>query len=610
LAEYLVNCWNCLGEFDALKAVWCSCNPNHPTKVCPFCLNCFCGATEDFKERFWRHAPKELLEDREMLAKSRGPLGEALVRAKAITADQLLQALKRQRQRGGRLGEVLVDMGFITPDTLQVFLSRQKAVTQLSLKNLEVDADLISLVGVRECAKRKVLPVSKESLSTKEILTLAMANPSDGAAIDYVQSVTGCQILPMHAKEEEIRKCLEPYLKDQPMEKPREEPPGNQLSLDLIRKALKRNASDLYVEPREDQITIHLRIDGILYRAKSIPKDLQGNLVSEMKRLVKLDPSVTNQPQEGRVVMRSGQNRFEIIAQLLPTRFGENLSLKIINRDTFLKTFDQLGLGAGDQLTLRTALMARSGLILVTAPLFYGSTTTLYSIMNNLAMDPSLKVMSIEPQSICPVPNVSQVTMGKDAVEGSALTILKAATNIQPDVCIMGGLLDIPGIAAQLTKLASQMLVVATLDANSCVSSVKHLLDMAVSPTELSRHLLLVLNQRLVRRICDGCREPVPLSQNTLRLMGLSAKEAADLNTVYQGQGCPKCAKIGYHGRLALFEILTPNASFRKALARKASDQVLEREAVKADMIPLRERMLEAVSRGKTTLEELQKGNF
>ncbi len=611
MAEYLVNCWNCLGEFDAIGAVWCSCNPNHPTKVCPFCLTCFCSATEDFRTRFWHHAPKNLLEDRKMLAESRGPLGEALVRAQAITADQLLEALKRQRQRGGRLGEVLVDMGYLTPEILQVFLARQKAVTQLSLKNLEPSADLIALVGARQCAKRKIFPVSKEDLSTKEILTLAMANPSDGSTIDWVQSMTGCQILPVHAKDEEIQRILAPFLTEPVEEKPADRAQsGKQIALEMIRKALKRNASDLYVEPKEEEVTVHLRIDGILYRAKSIPKELQGSLIKDMKQLVRLDPALSDHPQEGRVVMRSGEHRFDIIAQLLPTRFGENLSLKIINRDTFIKSFNDLGLTSEDQLALQAAITAQTGLILVTAPLFHGSTTTLYSIIQELALDPSRKVMSIEPQSICPVPNVSQIALGKEANESSALTTLKAVTNIQPDVCIIGGLLDMPGIAQQLMKFSAQMLVVATLEANSCVTSMKHLLEMGVSPTELSKQLLLVVNQRLVRRVCESCREPVTLSQNTLKLMGLTAREAQDVITVHQGQGCSECSKIGYRGRIPIFEILTPDGAVRKALGRKASDRILEREARNADMITLRERVLKAVHLGETTLEEFQKGNF
>ncbi len=147
--EHLIQCWNCLGEFDALSAVWCSCNPNRPTKVCPFCLQCFCIAPETYHDKFWSNAPLELITDREMLTKARGPLGEALVLAHAITSDQLLLALKHQQRSGGRLGEILVELGFLTRETLEAFLELHRPVTKLSLKDTQLDPMLIASIGRR-----------------------------------------------------------------------------------------------------------------------------------------------------------------------------------------------------------------------------------------------------------------------------------------------------------------------------------------------------------------------------------------------------------------------------------------------------------------------------
>jgi len=609
-----VNCWNCLGEFDALSAVWCSCNPTHPTKVCPFCLQCFCGASAEFMERFWRSAPQELTQDRETFAGARGPLGEALVRAKAITSDQLLSALKAQKQTGRKLGELLVELGFVPQDTLEYFLSQQKSVMQLSLKDTVVDPMLIAAIGAAECARYQVVPVSRERLSSKEILTLAMARPGDGAAIDFVQNVTGCQVLPMQATADEIREVLTPFLQEVPEEAPAAEPEkppaGAGLGAEVIRKALARNVSDLYIEPGETEVAIHMRIDGTLYRAKAVPREFQDSLTGELKRLLRLDPGVTDRPQESRVVMRAESTRFDVIAHSLPTRFGENLSLKLINRDTFLKTFDQLGLPAADQGVLRSALEAPAGLVLISAPLFHGSTTTLYAVMAELARDTRRKVMSIEAQNICPVPNVSQIALGEGGGDGATLTTLKALGTIQPDVLVLGDLLDSASMAAQIQRFMGQMLVVATLEANRTVQAVQKLLDLGMGAQELSQSLQGVLNQRLVRQICPSCSAESGLSPRGLTMMGLSEEEAAALGPVRQGTGCETCSGLGYRGRLALFEALGPTAGFRRALARKATEKVLEKEALKGDMAPLRDRALDAIRQGLTTLEEFQKGNF
>jgi type IV pilus assembly protein PilB len=549
--------------------------------------------------------------DREMLAKSRGPLGEALVKAKAITSDQLLLALKRQEQTKGKLGEILVEMGFLTADTLGYFLDKQRSVMHVSLHDTPPDPLLIAALGATFCAQKYVIPLNREVLQTKEILTLGMADPSDGSTIDHVQNLTGCQILPVHTSREEILQALEPFLGQEPEGATQEEEAsGSQLAMDLLRKALARNASDIYLEPKEEEVSIHLRIDGILYKAKPIPKSMQANLVGELKRLLRLNPDVGDRPQEGRVGMKSGDHRFDLIAHSLPTRFGENVSVRIIGRDTFLKTPDQLGIPPPDQILLRVALSSQGGIVLVSAPLFHGSTTTLYSIMNDLAEDGTRKVMSIETQSICPVLHVSQVSLGEGNDGEATSTTLKAMANIQPDACVLGDLLESSSMASQMMKFAPQMLMIATLEAGSAVSAASRILDLGVPPQDLSQYLLLVVNQRLVRKVCPDCRQKMALSKKTLVLMGLTEDEAEGVDAVYQGQGCPSCSMIGYRGRLALFETLSPSPAFRKAMAKKSSEKTLEKEALKGGMASLRQRALSAVKEGLTTLEEFQKGNF
>jgi type IV pilus assembly protein PilB len=610
LEEYVVHCWNCLGEYDALSAVWCSCNPTHPTKVCPFCLQCFCSSTKDYKDKFFKNAPTDILADFEMFSQSRGPLGEALLRAKAITSDQLLHALKYQKTTGTKLGEALVELGYLDEETLNYFLSHQKSVMKLDLKDLMIDPMLITSIGSDYCYEKVILPVSREQLSQKEILTLAMAQPSDGETIDFVQNISGCQVVPVQSKKEEILTYLLPFISPKDSSTGASQKETTHHGLSVLRKALAKHASDLYIEPTEYEVTIHMRIDGILYKTTPIPKELQGIVIHELKLLLKLDPFAVDKPQESRIVMKSGDARYDVIAHSLPTRYGENLSLRIINRMTFLKGFDQLGLAQEEQLLLRSMLSAHSGLILVSAPVLHGMTTTVYSIMNEVASLGQRKTVSVEYQSVCPVPGVTQVSLGEDKSEENAITALKGLSTIQPDVCIFGDQLETPVLAREAAKFSQSMLVIAGIDSRNSYEALDKLIAFGISPVEIARQLLLVVNQRLIRTICPDCLQEGSLSERALYLMGLTPNEAKTVEKVSQGQGCANCTQLGYKGRMAIFEFLTPSPEFRKMFAKNPKDKGLEKEAVRSGMVSLRSKTIDEIRKGRTTLEEFQKGNF
>jgi len=612
LEEYIVYCWNCLGEYDALSAVWCSCNPTHPTKVCPFCLQCFCSAPKDYKDKFFKNAPKELTDDFEMFSQSRGPLGEALVRAKAITADQLLQALKHQKATGRKLGESLVELGFIDQETLAYFLSHQKSVMQLALKDLEVDPMLITSIGADYCYEKAILPVNRELLSQKEILTLAMAQPSDGETIDYVQNVSGCQVVPVQSRKEEILAFLMPFISTKSAESFNSsgQKEITQHGLSVIRKALAKGASDLYIEPLENEVSVQMRIDGILYKTSPMPKDVQSLLIHEMKLLLKLDPFLKDKPQESRVVMKSGEQKYDVIAHSLPTRYGENITLKIINRATFLKSYEQLGLKNDEILLLRSILSANTGLIIISAPVLHGMTTTIYSIMNEMAQEGTRKIVSMEFESVCPVPNVTQVSLGTKNGIDATVTALKALSTIQPEVCVFADALDSQYLAKEAIKLSSSFLVIAGLEARGSIEALQKIVDFGVSPVDVASQTTLILNQRLIRKICPDCRQEGSLSERSLYLMGLTPQEAKGVEKVSQCEGCQNCSKLGYKGRVAIYELFTPTSEFKKMFIKNPKDKNLEKEAIKGGLVTLRQKALSAVKEGITTLEEFQKGNF
>lgn len=547
-----------------------------------------------------------------MFSQSRGPLGEALVRAKAITADQLLQALKHQKISGRKLGEALVELGFIDQETLSYFLSHQKSVMQMSLKDLEIDPMLITSIGADYCFEKAILPVNRESLSQKEILTLAMAQPSDGETIDYVQNVSGCQVVPVQSKKEEILAYLMPFISTKSSEsiESSAQKEITQHGLSVIRKALAKGASDLYIEPLENEISVQMRIDGILYKTSPLPREIQSLLIHEMKVLLKLDPFLKDKPQESRVVMKSGEQKYDVIAHSLPTRYGENITLKIINRATFLKSYEQLGLKSDEILLLRSILSANTGLVVISAPVLHGMTTTIYSIMNEMAREGSRKIVSMEFQSVCPVGNVTQISLGVKNNDEATATALKALSTIQPEVCVFADAVDIPYLAREIFKLSQSFLVIAGFEARNSIEALDKFVGMGISPTDVVNQITLILNQRLIRKICPDCKQEGSLSERSLYLMGLTPQEAKSVDKVSQGNGCQNCSNLGYRGRVAIYELFTFTPEFKKMFINNPKDKNLEREAIRGGLKTLRQKALEAVREGITTLEEFQKGNF
>lgn len=608
--DYRINCWNCLGEFDAVSSVWCSCNPTSPTKVCPFCLLCFCNAAQDYKEKFWINAPQKILNELGTLSHSRAPLGEALVRAKFITSDQLLMALQRQNSTGERLGEILVNLGFITKDTIDYFLINQKSVLSISLKDRPIDPSLVELIGPGECIQRMIIPVVKESLSTKEILTLAMANPSDGDSIEFVQNISGCQVLPGRAKREEIIEALKPFLTNTAIQSASKEQveDAKEMVVKLIRGAIAKGASDFYVEPREEDIAIHYRIDGILYRLKPLHKKSQVAIIHEVKKMLKLNTDISDRPQEGRVALKSGGKRFELASHSIPTLYGENISMKLIDRDAFLKDLSSLGLEPTEEILLRVGLSAQKGLLVFSSPLFHGGTTTLYSVMKYLSGDANRKAMSLEAQIYCPIPGISQAESPRDDIN-AIFASLKALSGIRPDVAILADVFENAEIAPIAYKLIGQCLVIATIEATSCINAVRKIISLNISASDLADGLITVVNQRLVRRICQNCKTEMKFSDRSLKMMGFEESEIEGL-TPFQGNGCNACSQIGYKGREPLFEVMQITPPIKNAIRKNAADKALLKEMQKTGCVLLRTRCIDKIKSGFTTIDEFQKGNF
>ena len=525
LETYIVGCWNCLGEFDALGAVWCSDDPKAPTKLCPFCFRCFCAASERYKQEFWRRAPLRLQDELATLQKSKDRLGDVLIRMKKLTTPQLLDALVEQRDTGKRLGEILVAKGLVLQDDIAAALKLQSGTP------------LADTMGVDFAAS----PVWEKS------------NPD--AIIQYVLGL-----------------------------------------------AARKGASDVQIEPKDDSISVKYRIDGFFFRVDPIPKAYQKALTLRMLETFHLDPERAREAQGSRITTRVGDAEYDLVIQTLPTALGVSATIKLVNRATFLKDLPALGLEIEDRVRLTEELRHSFGLVLVTAPVFNGSNTTSYAIMGFLARG-QRDVVSLESPIYWAMEGVRQVEVPADGQGVRMEEALRSVVSVRPEVLVLSGLPD-RGSAGLAAQLASSMMVIATVPAQTASQAVSTVRHLDVAPQLLAGCLGAVTCQRLVRQICRICREPAePPAPQTLAHHGISAEEAETLR-FFRGKGCPTCNRVGYRGRRAIFEVLSAGTEIRSAIMKQLAANEIEAMAVSTGMTTLRARCLQLVRQGVTTFDE------
>ena len=714
--EYPTQCWSCLGEFDAVSAIWCACSARSATKLCPFCFHCFCQADAEYQEAFWRNAPRELQEERDLLKEAAGSSGEALIRSNLLSTDQLVSALRWQQNRGASLEDALLDLGFVSKDNLELVVKRQPPApgTTLDLSKGLVDASLVKAITVELCYRKKILPISREEIGEKAILTLAMAGPTDVETIDQVQSLTNCRVIPMNASEKDIFDRLADLFPDEykalvagedppgadasgkgsgrtPGPTPQPEAPAprvtrpatapaapggrrsararsvarqaarpveeeeveeineqgeadtappspavDPLALDpaagppsakapsparaapapvagddaqalqtILSEAISKRTSLVQFEIRGTAVSLFFRIDGNLFRAKLSSKATSAGLLRALNTVAAL-PS-DDRPAAGRLSVKVGGRKIEVVVRRFHSAGGTSLLLKIIERSDFLRALEDLGPSALDLERIRQAMTLPKGLVVLSAPPHNGLETTRYSLMAHVASE-RRRALSIDSPQLFTVPGIRQeeVLFPADAAKCAA-----ALTGVPGSEVVFLPEIQGPGMAKLALETAGSCLVVAAIQARRASQTPAAILWHQVDAALLASRLKLIVNQRLVRRICATCRKATPVTDRILKMMGLTPDEALDLKAS-QGAGCDTCGPLspGYAGRLALVEVLQGTPEIAVHVAAGGSPGDIEREARRAGMSPLRAGCLSMVGQGVTTLEEFQKGNF
>lgn len=605
--EYLVQCWYCLGEYDAGSAVWCSCDPKNPTKLCPYCLQCFCRATDEYKGRFLQYAPASLLEERSSLRKIKDRLGELLARSQIVSVEELLAALAQQTETGEKLGQILVNNQLISAQELDLFLEMQSLPVPAEFSEEYVDVPMLQRLNPEYCLQQKILPLKVFQGAERCFLVLAMADPQDINTIEIVARKTEMFVVPFYADEFALNAFLKDFVPPGGIRILEQETTDYQIVIRrIILGAIKRHASDIHIEPDQEELNIRYRIDGVLYKIKSPSKREQVPLITSLKKLAKMEMHKSGVPQSSKMVLRQGDKKYQLNILTFPNPHGESISIKVVDLSTFLRDLSEIGLPEAEHTQIRLALDSSHGLILISGPLMNGCSTTQYAMTRYLS-NSNRKVMTLESPIFSHISNIHQSEIDP-SVGFDFFTGLNSIIRSDPDVIFLS---DIPDqeVAATICKIAAKCVVVASVNAISAANSIIMLKELGASPSLLSQALSLVINQRLVRRICVHCCEKLPISQSLLVRMGLSEAEAAGLNA-YVGGGCKQCNYLGFSGRVAIVEVLVSNPTVAETIARNSSAKEIEQAAVSIGMISLRSRCLEKINEGITTIEEFQKSKF
>ena len=562
-------------------------------------------------------------------------LGEILVKESLITSDQLRQALEYQKASGGRLGTCLMKLGFISDDEITGVLSRQYGVPSINLKYYEVDAAVIKLIPQDTAVRYQIVPLSRVGST----LTIAMTDPTNVFAMDDIKFMTGFNVEPVVASEtaiaeaiskfygeaqseEELSKVMKDLTGDESadlelaseeqemnlaeLERAAEEAPIIKLVNLILTDAVKRGASDIHIEPYEREVRVRFRIDGILQPVMVPPMKLRDAITSRIKIMSKLDISEKRLPQDGRIMIKyrkEGRIKdLDFRVSTIPTLFGEKIVMRLLDKENLRLDMTKLGFEQESLTKFERAILRPYGMVLVTGPTGSGKTNTLYSSIARLNTLET-NIMTAEDPVEFQIAGVNQVQM-KDQIGLNFAAALRAFLRQDPNIILVGEIRDFETAEIAVKAALTGHLVLSTLHTNDAPSTISRLMNMGIEPFLVATSVNLICAQRLVRRICQNCKEPVDVPEQAMIDAGFTPEEVKTTK-ISAGKGCSTCNKTGYKGRVGLYEVMEINDELRELILVGASALELKKKALDQGMIMLRRSGLTKVALGLTTIEEV-----
>jgi type IV pilus assembly protein PilB len=566
-------------------------------------------------------------------------LGDLLVKMSRITEQQLIEALKVQKNEGGKLGEVIVKMNFITEKGILEALSDQFGIPQINLDQTEIDVDVLPLIPLNTIRRFHIMPIRQ----VNNMLTIAISDPTKAFDLKEIKLLTGLDIEPLLASENAIAKAIETHYEtnhavelrkfmdglgvgaEASLEIVEEEekgdvtklesdaklPPVVQIVNHIFTEAIAKGASDIHIEPYEDRARVRYRIDGLLYEALTLPLKYKDGVISRVKVLTKMDIAEKRLPQDGRIKIQmklSGRMKnLDIRVSTTPTIFGEKVVMRLLDREGLMLDMAKLGFEPESLRKFEEAIFKPWGMILVTGPTGSGKTNTLYSAIGRIN-SPETNIMTVEDPVEFNIGGINQVQT-HESIDLTFSSVLRSFLRQDPNVILVGEIRDNETADIAVKASLTGHLVLSTLHTNDAPSTIIRLIDMGIDSYLVATSVILIAAQRLVRRICPACKEPISIPPKALLNVGFSEEEASTLK-IYKGKGCPKCNNTGYKGRVALFEVMQVSPTIRDMILAGASVADIRKQSIDEGMLTLRQSGLTKIRDGVTTIEEVIRESF
>ena len=553
-------------------------------------------------------------------------VAEKLISLGVLKHDEIGKISKHCETNGATFQEAVVQLGYMSESRLLEFLTHIYGVEAVDPMAVEIPKSVTKLVPPDVSGKYKVLPVYKQG----RILALAMADPTDMAAVDDLKFITGLEIKAMVATEASLEAAMEKYyritddvesfediamdMEDDALEvveetddsdeglEEAEQAPVIKFVNSMLTDAVRKGVSDIHIEPGEKVFRVRFRIDGTLHEVMSKPARMKNAIISRLKIMSELDIAERRLPQDGRIKVRVDGRTIDIRVSTVPTIFGEKVVMRILDKGNLKLDLETFGFEPNALANLVRAIEAPYGIVLVTGPTGSGKTTTLYSALSRINR-PGVNILTAEDPVEYNIQGINQVQMHEE-IDLTFARVLRSFLRQDPNIIMVGEIRDSETGSIAVKAALTGHLVLSTVHTNDAPSTIDRLVDMGIEPFLVAASLNLILAQRLVRRICPKCKEEFETHPEAVRELGLTPEDVTG-TTFYRGKGCSNCNNTGYLGRQGVFEVMPTSSTIRRMILDRASTADLRKRAVQEGMMTLRQDALTKLKKGITTIEEV-----
>lgn len=550
-------------------------------------------------------------------------LGDILLDEGLVTEGQLMAALDEQAVRGESLGRVLVEIGMLSESQLVRALAAQVGMEFVELADYPVDRNAVALLPGATCRRYTVLPVSLFDGA----LVLAMADPGNVLAVDDARTLSGLPVRTVVATHDDLTSAIDRYCRaddeiddlasafeeSQPDQQDVDLSKAGELVEDdapivrfvnlLVTQAIQDRASDIHIEPTENDLRVRYRIDGVLHEMQRSPKQIQSGVISRLKIMSDIDIAERRKPQDGRMSVTHNGRKIDLRVATLPTVWGEKVVMRILDNSTASLDLRDLSFLEDNYQTFSESYTKPYGMILVTGPTGSGKSTTLYATLNAVSR-PEINVITVEDPVEYRLPGINQVQVNPKAgltFAGALRSILRS----DPDVVLLGEIRDHETAQIAIEAALTGHLVLSTLHTNDAPSAVTRLVEMGIEPFLVGSALDCVVAQRLARKLCPKCKEEYTPSEVELIAARFPWSPGEDIPTLFRPGGCSACSRTGYKGRMAIHEVMRVTEDIERHAVAHSSSADIGRTAREQGMITLRDDGWTKVMLGETSIEEI-----